>query len=352
MSQAEQLIVKYRFHEVTDDSSELITALERCTMEQTRCLWTDIQLSIEDCEQYQKMTEDVRRVFDTVMAFFYVADGIVQHYIDDLPISSRVLEMDAQQHDVLSLWYKIQNFIEEIHNRTYSRLTAHLYGGEKKALAYMAHVFETSPILTRKIKWICEKVLTKLSAAKSSNLSPIAIHKEGLILRFILVCMEGILFMGSFSFLFWLYDNSNIRIKAVQEANLYIARDEYLHVRAGGIVFQIFRDRFQRQCLSKDEYETTMKEITSICHDMVTTLLEVEVATFNDAMFTHFNGFNLTLLTKNLKHLANYTLEQCGLDLIPFGEDETKEFTFFSHLLAHDVKTNFFEVRNTHYQNI
>ena len=191
----------------------ILTEKERRAMEfyrtQQRALWTPHEMKFgEDIEEYQALSEDMKRLIDIPFAFFAGADGSV---IDMLAI--RFLLEPETYHEMC--FYLAQLYIESVHAETYALLITHLIPDDKKAERLLSS-HQNDPVIKSIHDWIDGFLTGTYSDVE---------RKAGVAL------MEGAIFQAPFLFIF--YFKTLGTMKNIRFANEQISKDEALHADKG-----------------------------------------------------------------------------------------------------------------------
>lgn len=177
-------------------------------------LWSSNEITfMDDKYDYEtKLTLEIQRLVDIVLAFFLPGDGLVNRNI----IHRFLLECETAEET----WMFIsQLFIEVIHAETYGMMAYTLYDDAKiKELKEMA---DTSPYMKAKFDFMEKWMYSNNSASE----------------RFLAFsCVEGISFCVLFAIIFWLRKKNVMAM--IIFANALISKDETLHRNQGGYMSQ------------------------------------------------------------------------------------------------------------------
>ena len=249
----------------------------------------------------ENLDETERRFIKHILAFFAGSDAIVfdnigMNFVEQIP-----------QWEVKT-FYSIQSAIEMIHARVYSLLIQNIVGEDDEERARMFNAIETMDAVKRKAEWAMHWMNDDTATLAQKLLA--------------FVCVEGILFSGSFCAIYWLKDR-NI-MPALIQSNELIARDEGLHTVFGTQLYLQFKNSRLPQ---------------STAHDMIRGAVDVEIAFIVEAIAEPMNGMNGKLMTQYIKYVGDRILTSLGYDTI---WNESNPFAFME-LISMNCKTNFFE---------
>lgn len=177
--------------------------------QQQKALWTPHEMKFgEDINDYNELSDDMKRLIDIPFAFFAGADGSV---IDMMAI--RFLLEPETFHEMC--FYLSQLYIETVHAETYALLITHLIPEEdKRERLLTSHL--NDPVIKKIHDWIDGFLVGKYSDVE---------RKAGVAL------MEGAIFQSPFLFIF--YFKTNGKMKNIRFANEQISKDEALHADKG-----------------------------------------------------------------------------------------------------------------------
>src|SRR6185437_4421106 len=162
-----------------------------------------------DKGHYNKLPDDLRSLFDKILAFFASADSIVlentiKHFRNNAELQS------------IEFLYDEQAYFEIIHVMTYNEaIDTYLTDLDKRMKIKKS--FKTDPLVYKREQWMCNRMNDKVSETER-------------LVSFI--CAEGINFVSSFLVIF--YFRTTGRFPSFATANQWIARDELMiHVETG-----------------------------------------------------------------------------------------------------------------------
>jgi ribonucleoside-diphosphate reductase subunit M2 len=168
-------------------------------------IWVLSEISFrDDRAQYSSLDPKLKKIVRFILCFFSCLDGVVEECIDD----SLKPWVKGRYKDA-SHFYSVQEFMETVHNQTYSKMIEVLIEDEgEKKLIYSSG--DQLPSMKRVINWY-----------QSFSNKPIL---EKVIAQ---VCLEGNLFNTMFLCIRWL--EKSHPINGVCKGNEFISKDEALH---------------------------------------------------------------------------------------------------------------------------
>jgi len=170
-------------------------------------LWTADELDYAaDVPAFKKLDAPVQKAIKTVLAFFAVADGVVnENCVINFGQEIEVPEVRAM--------YSLQAFVEEIHAETYSRLLLTLVEDPVEQTQLLTAHRNGSDSIGAKVRW-AENYMTAQHSFPQRLLA--------------FACVEGIMFSASFAIIFYL-KSLKVNMPALTNSNELISRDEGLH---------------------------------------------------------------------------------------------------------------------------
>lgn len=193
--------------DVTKDDEPFIESFDN----QLSCMWTNKELNfLQDRSHIEQLSEQERKLFEYILAFFATADGEV--------LENAVLNYLADAETIsIRMAYSMQVAFESIHIRTYAQALT-CYVPDPKQRHKLNQAFKTDPLIRDRDLWMNKYI------GDSGDIKP----WQRLVA---FVCAEGLFFMSAFLVIFWLRNEGLFPIFA--RANELIARDEWLHVKLG-----------------------------------------------------------------------------------------------------------------------
>lgn len=262
---------------------------------------------VSDLPDWVKLDEKAQRLIKYILAFFAAADSIVMKNI------SANFASEVQYPEAIS-FYAVQNFMEEIHSRTYGRLIE-TYISEHTERVQLFNAIRGMPAIKAKAKW-AEKWI-------SSN-EPFSKR----LLAFAIV--EGLFFSSAFATIY--YIDSLHKMRGLCISNDYIARDENLHVEFAAHLYT-------RHIVNK----LSQEEVEELIYDAV----EIEKLFVAESMPDPLTGMNIKLMSQYVEFVADKLMNQFGY---------TSKYSHvkcpfpFMDKIALQNQTSFFDQRPTEYK--
>lgn len=269
--------------------------------------WTteEVPLSRDVADWREKLTSDERHFVKYILAFFAGADGIVMENLQ-MNFGVEVTIPEARQ------FYAFQTFNESIHAEQYALLIDALISDQDEREQTFAAI-ENVPAVKKKAAWAQKWLNNERSFAER-------------LVAF--VCVEGILFSGSFCAIFWLRNRGLLPGLAL--ANQFISRDEGLHQQFGELLYSKLVNK-----LSADAVETIVREAVDNEKEFIV-----------DAIPCRLIGMNSELMCRYIEFVADRIMTALGYAKV-YGSQNPFHFMELQSL---DTKENFFEMRSANYQ--
>jgi len=171
-------------------------------------IWSADELEYaEDAKTFREQSLPVQHVIKKVLAFFAVADGVVnENIVKNFCDEIQVPEVRAM--------YTLQAFVEEVHAEVYSRLLLSIVEDEGEQVKLLQSHRIGSEAIQKKVRW-AEQYMETGTRDFPQRLVAFA-------------CVEGIMFASSFAAIFYLKYN-HVLMPALTNSNELISRDEGLH---------------------------------------------------------------------------------------------------------------------------
>lgn len=274
-------------------------------------LWIADEIDYKtDLDSWDTLTDDEKYFIKNILAFFAGADGIVMENINS-NFAQEICIPEARS------FYSIQNYIENVHSETYSRLIDNFIKDPQekdKLFGAIKHI----PCVTKKAKWAM-----KWMNNDPKNPRPLAER----LLAFAVV--EGVFFSGSFCAIFWLKSRHKM-VNALGTSNEFIARDEALHCN---FAIQLYKYIVNKLSPQK-------------AHEIFREAVEIEQEFIIESIPCKLVGMNSDLMIQYIKYVANFWLTKFEYPILYPGVDNPFPFMVLNDL---DGKTNFFEKRVSEY---
>ena len=268
--------------------------------------WTPQEVSLADdvTDWNDKLSEDDRYFIKHVLAFFAGSDGIVMENLA-ANFAKEVQIPEARQ------FYASQMLIEAIHSEQYALLIDAL-ASPAEALG-LFRAIETMEPVRKKAVW-AQKYLDSSRRFAERLLA--------------FVCVEGILFSGSFCAIYWLKRRGVM--PGLTLSNEFISRDEALHYEFGVAMYKHLKHKVS---------ETEVKKI-------VTEAVETELEFVIDAIPCRLIGMNAEMMQQYIKFVADRAFIDLG-----YSKHYHVDNPFpWMELIGLQGKTNFFEQFPSQYQ--
>lgn len=255
----------------------------------------------KDYSDLTKLNNQETHFIFHILAFFAASDALV---LENLECN---FSQEIQIQEILHA-LAIQKGIEAIHSETYSILLD----------TYVKDQMQKTQLFSalEKIKTIKDKALW-VKKFTNQNTQPFAKR----LLAFI--CVEGIMFSGSFCAIYWLKDRS--LLPGLTFSNELISRDEGLHTNMGISIYNMLKHKLK--------YNDVKEVITSAVNH------EKEFIT--EAIPCSLIGMNSKLMCQYIEYVADRTIIQLGYPKIYNSECPFE----FMEKISLSGKTNFFEKR-------
>lgn len=272
--------------------------------------WTADELVMtEDATNFvEKLSEDERFFIKHVLAFFASSDGIVNENL--LANFSQEVQLAEAR-----LFYAYQAFNEAEHSRAYGMLIDSLIKDpieRDQLFNAILHV----PAVKKKAEWAL-KYLHRPTRRFAERLVAF-------------LCVEGILFSGSFCAIFWLKQTHPGLMPGLSLSNQWISRDEALHCDHAILLYHKLKRRLTQQQVE----------------DIIGEAVENEVEFIGDAVPCTLIGMNAAMMTEYIQFVADRLLLDLGYSKLYNAKNP---FPWMEHISL-EGKTNFFESRVSEYQ--
>lgn len=268
--------------------------------------WTPQEISLADdvADWTEKLSEDERYFVKHVLAFFAGSDGIVMENLA-ANFAKEVQIPEARQ------FYACQMMMEAIHSESYALLIDSLASPSEALQLFQA--IETMEPVRKKAAWA------------QKYLDPSKKFAERLVA---FICVEGILFSGSFCAIYWLKRRGVM--PGLGLSNEFISRDEALHYDFGVALYKHLKHRLD---------EATVKKV-------VIEAVETELEFVVDAIPCRLVGMNSDMMQQYIKYVADRALVDLGCSKAYNVENPFP----WMELIGLAGKSNFFERFPSEYQ--
>lgn len=274
--------------------------------------WTpgEIDMSRDQSDWNDKLTDAERTFVKHVLAFFAASDGIVN---ENLASSF----YDAIKIPEIRCFYGFQIAMENIHSETYSLFIDTLIPSSERESVFGA--LKHMPTVAKKAEWSL-KWIDPINNSFQTRLVAFAI-------------VEGLFFCGSFAAIFWLKKRG--LMPGLAHSNELISRDEISHYKFARLIYNTYIEK---------------KLPDQQIRGMIDEAVRVESEFFKSAITSRLDGINSHSMIRYIKYVAdNIAMDFCEEKKTMFGE--TNPFEFMESILM-EGKTNFFEKRVSEYKKM
>jgi ribonucleotide reductase beta subunit family protein with ferritin-like domain len=263
--------------------------------------WTveEIDMS-KDRADWELLKPEEQHFLKHILAFFANADGVINENL------SRNFMHEVQIPEARQ-FYSYQAFNEAIHSETYAMLIDS-YVTDPAEKAEMFDAIHKIPSVRRKARWA------------QKWMDPNTRFAQRLIA---FVCVEGIMFSGSFCAIFWMKKRG--LLPGLSFSNELISRDEGLHMDFGVLLYNYLNNR-----LDQSEVEEIIGEA-----------VQHEKEFIREAVPCRLIGMNSDLMSQYIEFVADRLLKGLGYATM-YGSKNP--FDFMENICL-EGKTNFFEKR-------
>lgn len=271
-------------------------------------IWTVAELDFsKDIEDFENLNDKEKFFIKNILAFFATSDGIVnENLVLNFYNTIQIAEARAL--------YGVQVHIENVHNETYS-LMIDTFITDQNEKTQLLNAIETVDVIKNKADWALRYITNGSFIERLVAFSAV----------------EGIFFSGSFCAIFWL-KSRNIMTSGFCKSNEWISRDEALHCRTAIMLYN-------KLIQYLDE---------SIVHNIYKEAVELECQFIDYSLPEMLFGMNPEHMKDYIKYIADSYLTLLGYNKI---WNKTCPFDFMK-TISLDIKTNFFEEKNTSYQKL
>lgn len=308
----EEAVKRYALFPIMDEQSYEFLVKQEVTH------WSDTELDyISDRKDYDNASPAIKKLLDTILAFFLVGDGAISKNI----IFRFLLECDTYEEQAMFI---SQLHIELIHAMTYGAF-AITFKRDDKVLAELIESAQNEPCVKLKIQFMEKWMLA--DRPKYQRLVAFA-------------CAEGIFFCTLFGDIFWL--RSKGLFSSFVFGNELIASDESLHrdnaAHLFGVETQKLLSKFEK---GTQEYKQCYDEIFSNVNEIIIAATNIEDV-FTDTILPE------PIEDLNAKDMKEFTRLCADNLLIQLGSETfyraTNPFTW-SNDISLEQKSNYYEVK-------
>ena len=275
---------------------------------QRRCFWQPDEIDLsKDIFDWEKLNSEEQYFLGNIISFFAGADGII---MDNINLNF----IDEFKAPEVKAFLSFQSGMEAIHNETYGILLD-TYIKDNELKIYYQNGIKNIESVKKKSKW-ANKWLQRSSASLSERVIA-------------MVCVEGILFAGSFCAIFWIKKRG--LLPGLCFSNELISRDENMHTEFSIMLYKIFCSPI------------TDEKIKEIFKEAV----ENEKLFITESLPCKLVGMNSNLMCQYIEYICDFWLEKLNCDPI---YNSKNPFDFMINISL-SGKTNFFEKRVGEYSS-
>lgn len=279
---------------------------------QLACFWKTEEIDFStDKDDFEELNEHEQHFLKMILAFFAASDGIVNFNLAER-FTKDVKIMEVQ------IAYAFQMMMENQHGETYSLMLDNIIS-DKKEREKLFNAIETIPPIKKMADWAFKWVDSSESFA----------HR-----CVAFAAIEGIFFSGAFAAIFWFKKFKNkgkLFLKGLTMSNEFIARDEGLHCDFACLLYSLLK------------YKLPKSEILKIICEAV----EISIEFTDYALPYELIGMNKKMMSDYIKYICDRLVCVLGYKKIYNTSNPFK----FMETIGLIGKTNFFEKRNSEYQD-
>jgi ribonucleoside-diphosphate reductase subunit M2 len=285
--------------------------------------WTESELDFTaDRQSYDQASPQVKKIFDTILAFFLSGDGAISENI----VFRFLLECKTYEEKAMFI---SQLHIELIHAATYG-LAAFTFKRDPKAMAELIESVEGIPCVSEKMNFMDK--WTTSSRPRYQRLVAFA-------------CAEGIFFCTLFAVIFWF--RSKGWFPNFILANELIANDESLHRDWGAYLFgREINELLGKYDKNSQEYKKLYQEIKDSVYEIVLGSVAIEDNFADYILSDAVDDLDAKGLKMYARLIADNLLVQLGYST---HFNAKNPFTWLDDI-SMEQKGNFYEVRVGSYQ--
>jgi|TARA_B110000908_G_C10266799_1_gene464898 ribonucleoside-diphosphate reductase subunit M2 len=272
--------------------------------------WTVEEIDFSsDKEDFALFSRDEKHFLLNTLAFFAASDGIVlENLIDNF--TSEIVMPEARA------FLTFQAMMEGVHSETYAKLLELLSEDEEQFNSLVNAIHDIPAIKA------------KADFAKTW-MNPERVFAERLVA---FVCVEGILFSGSFASIFWMKQHKKGKCPGLAFSNELISRDEGLHTNFGIHLFQ----KYVKNKPSSDKVR-----------EIILQAVDCEIAFIIGSFNCKLIGMNAEQMETYIQYVASEICEQL-IDEPLYKKKPINPFEWMN-AMSLDGKTNFFEKKVSEY---
>lgn len=280
--------------------------------------WSEAELDfVADRKHYDQASPKIKKIIDTILAFFLVGDGVISKNI----IFRFLLECKTYEEQAMFI---SQLHIELIHAATYG-LAVLTFKRDPKAMAELIESAHNTPCVKRKMEFMEKWMMA--DRPRYQRLVAFA-------------CAEGIFFCTLFAVIFWF--RSKGLFPNFIFANELISNDESLHRDWGAFLFcQEISAILGKYEKGSEDYNRVYEEIRAAVHEIIIDAVAVEDEFVDYILDEDLEDFN----AKDLKIYARLIADNLFTQLSYSVNFKVKNPLTWSDDISMEQKGNFYEVR-------
>ena len=280
--------------------------------------WSESELDfVADKKWYDAATPQVRKIIDTILAFFLSGDGAITDNI----VFRFIMECKTYEEKAMFI---SQLHIELIHAATYG-LAAFTFKRDAEAMAELIESAQNTPCVKRKMQYM-EKWM-RADRPKYQRLVAFA-------------CAEGVFFCTLFAVIFWF--RSKGWFPNFILANELIGNDESLHRDWGAYLFgQEISEILSKYEKGSEEYNKIYDEIKATTYEIVLDACLIEDEFTDHILDTDLEDLNSTDLKTYTRLICDNLLTQLSFSS---HYKVRNPFTWLDDI-SMEQKGNFYEVK-------
>jgi ribonucleotide reductase beta subunit family protein with ferritin-like domain len=279
-------------------------------LDQLNLHWSFGEFDFEkDKEDYNKLSPELMKIFDTILAYFAFTDGIVtENCVDIFMKTSRSIEC--------KIAYIQQAEIEVIHMITYGMAIKNYIQDEKKRYRIL-NSHDDDENVQAKTEWT--KKYMDTSIPENERLVAFA-------------CAEGIFFISAFAFIFYLKSKNLMPIFG--SVNQSISKDEQKHAELS--ILRYNKD-YKDDRLSQEKVHEIIRSAVELEHDFIDRILPHRI---DDLFPEEIKGY-VEVLADNISYFLGYKkIYNRSMKIIPS----------WLSIISLEPKHNFYEVLPQNYR--
>jgi len=280
---------------------------------QQLAIWSVEEIDFSnDYNDFLLLDENKQHCLKMILAFFANSDGLVNYnikynFLNDFP-------------NEITYTYIYQMYMENIHNETYSLMIETLIKDENEK-QHLFNSLKEIDIIKKLNEWGL-----RYSTGKYSLTEKVLVF----------ICFEGIIFSGSFAFIFWLKKQQDkLFLNGLVKSNELISRDEGMHVEFG---IEVFKMTNQKDKVPNFKLAGIIFECVNLAKKFNKEVLKIKQV-----------GMNEDLMNKYTEFVADRIFVEIGLS--KYFKINENPFSFMD-TIGMVQKTNFHDSRPTEYQKV